>query len=111
MNRLIERLEAYLSKNTTKDSYHWHGRSIIMPSGSGKSYFVEKQSKMEFLRQYQNYAMVQLRLQKDIGPNLFHLLNTWLSSSSMHANPIPLSQHTAAAIESQAERLNAQHTM
>ena len=49
MNRLIERLEAYLSKNTTKDSYHWHGRSIIMPSGSGKSYFVEKQSKMEFL--------------------------------------------------------------
>ncbi len=46
---LIEQLEAYLSKNTTKDSYHWHGRSIIMPSGSGKSYFVEKQSKMEFL--------------------------------------------------------------
>ena len=48
---------------------------------------------------------------KNIGPNLFPLLNTWLSSSSMHANPIPLSQHTAAAIESQAEGLNALHTM
>ena len=48
---------------------------------------------------------------KNIGLNLFPLLNTWLSSSSMNANPIPLSQHTAAAIESQAERLNAQHTM
>ena len=46
---LPERIDAYLLKHTTKDSYHWQGRSVIMPSGSGKSYYVEKQKRIEWL--------------------------------------------------------------
>ena len=46
---LPERIDAYLSKHATKDSYHWQGRSVIMPSGSGKSYYVQKQNKTEWL--------------------------------------------------------------
>ena len=47
---LPERIDAYLSKHATKDSYHWQGRSVIMPSGSGKSYYVESvQKKVEWL--------------------------------------------------------------
>lgn len=47
---LPERIDVYLSKHATKDSYHWQGRSVIMPSGSGKSYYVESvQKKVEWL--------------------------------------------------------------